>query len=247
MSDYDALRQLYRQLPAEEPSANLDAKVLAAVNAELEAEREQRARRQRRWRYQVPLATAATLVLAVALLLRLPDSRQELLEHQPDTSQEMSSAYESRAGIVADSVNAPARPPVMQSAPPPPPPPVAMPPPVIAPPAMVAAPAPAPAPAPAMELAMPSVMGFMDDRALKQASNLEKLLKEAPGMAAPEFCTRLRALWAATEATGGANGEATGEAAPECPTTDGNHQWPAPLSMAWQVNAGLVQKAELRR
>lgn len=90
---------------------------------------------------------------------------------------------------------------------------------------------------------MPSVMGFMDDRALKQASNLEKLLKEAPGMEAPEFCTRLRALWAATEATRAANGEA----APDCPTTDGDHMWPAPLPMAWQVNAGLVQKAELRR
>ena len=79
MSDSEALGHLYRQLPAEEPSTRLDATVLAAVNTELAVSREQRARSQRRWRYQVPLASAATVVLAMALFLRQPGSQQELL------------------------------------------------------------------------------------------------------------------------------------------------------------------------
>ena len=91
----------------------------------------------------------------------------------------------------------------------------------------------------ALENYVPPVMGIVADRTLKQAHNVEMLLKEAPGMAAPEFCNRLRVLWAATDAAGAA--------APDCPTTDGSHQWPAPLPMVWQVNAGLVKKAELRR
>ncbi len=91
----------------------------------------------------------------------------------------------------------------------------------------------------ALEYYAPPVMGIVADRALKQASELEMLLKEAPGMAAPEFCTRLRALWSA--------GETTVEAAPECPTTDGKHQWPVPLAVAWEVNDGRVIRAEERR
>lgn len=83
------------------------------------------------------------------------------------------------------------------------------------------------------------VMGIVADRALKQGSELDMLLQEAPGSPASEFCTRLRALWPA--------GETTVEAAPECPTTDGKHQWPAPLAVAWEVNDGRVVRAEERR
>jgi len=52
-----------------------------------------------------------------------------------------------------------------------------------------------------LENYVPPVMGIVADRTLKQAPALEMLLKEAPGMPAPEFCTRLRALWSAGETT----------------------------------------------
>ncbi len=82
--------------------------------------------------------------------------------------------------------------------------------------------------------AAPAPMGIVADQALPQAA-LAKLLAEATGMAAPLFCTRLQSLWP------------EGEAAPPCPTTDGQHQWPAPLSIVWQVDAGQVVRAEQQR
>ena len=260
MSDNDALSRLYRQLPAEEPSAQLDAQVLAAVNAELEAAREQRARWQRRWRYQVPLATAATLVLAVALLLRQPGSEQELL---PPHSEVMIAEHrlltrETDSDIAADK-NAPLKvyelrkllpPPPPMSAPPPVPAlvvvapidvptmmdmpavaPTAAPAPLVAP-AAVAVPAPAAVHVPNMAAIAP--MGIIADRALPLAQ-LRTLLSQATGMPAKEFCTRLQALWSGVGA------------APDCPTTDGQHEWPEPLPVAWRVNVGQVQSAELRR
>jgi hypothetical protein len=271
MSDNDALSRLYRQLPAEEPSAQLDAHVLAAVNAELEAAREQRARWQRRWRYQVPLATAATLVLAVALLLRQPGSEQELL---PPHSEVMLAEYglltrETGSDIAADK-NAPLKAYELRKPLPPPPPMMAPPPPMSAPPhvpapvvvapidvptmmdmpavaptaapaplvapAAVAVPAPEPAPAAVQipNIAAIAPMGIIADRALPLAQ-LRTLLSQATGMPAKEFCTRLQALWSGVGA------------APDCPTTDGQHEWPEPLPVAWRVNAGQLQSAELRR
>jgi hypothetical protein len=239
MSDNNALSRLYRQLPGEEPSAQLDAQVLAAVNVELEAAREQRARWQRRWRYQVPLATAATLVLAVALLLRQPDSEQELLPPHSEAIVENYSvlAYEAGSDIAAEK-NAPSSvrelrkltPPPM-SAPPPVPAPV-----VVAPidmPTMMAMDMPAPITAPP-SMAAPARMGIIADRALPH-TQLRTLLSQATGMPAKEFCTRLQALWSGVGA------------APDCPTTDGQHEWPEPLPVAWRVNAGHVQSADLRR
>jgi hypothetical protein len=77
-------------------------------------------------------------------------------------------------------------------------------------------------------------MGIIADAALPKMQ-LGALLNEAAGMPAKEFCERLHALWTATDA------------APDCPTTDGQHQWPAPLAVTWQVTGGHVQSAELRR
>jgi len=260
MSDNDALSRLYRQLPAEEPSAQLDAQVLAAVNTELEAAREQRARWQRRWRYQVPLATAATLVLAVALLLRQPGSEQELLPPHSEVmiAEHRSLTRETDSNIAADK-NAPLKayelrkllpPPPPMSTPPPVPAlvvvapidvptmmdmpavaPTAAPAPLVAP-AAVAVPAPAAVHVPNMAAIAP--MGIIADRALPLAQ-LRTLLSQATGMPAKEFCTRLQALWSGVGA------------APDCPTTDGQHEWPEPLPVAWRVNVGQVQSAELRR
>ncbi len=228
MSDSEALGRLYRRLPAEEPSTRLDAKVLAAVNTELAASREQRARSQRRWRYQVPLATAATVVLAMALFLRQPETQQELLSPRSEdmVSEYRVLAHEAGSDSAADK-KAPStidelrvmQPPLMSAPPPVPAPPVAE---------MMNLPAPVP------KVAGIARMGIIADGALPKMQ-LGALLNEAAGMPAKEFCERLQALWIATDA------------APDCPTNDGQHQWPAPLAITWQVTGGHVRSAELRR
>ena len=227
MSDSEALGRLYRRLPAEEPSTRLDAKVLAAMNAELAAAREQRARSQRRWRYQVPLATAATVVLAMALFLPQTETPQELRSPGGEDSVARYSALAHEAGsdIAADE-KAPStidelR--VMQ------PPPMSAPPPVPAPPMVAMMELPAPAP----NVAGIASMGIIADSAPPKMQ-LGALLNEAAGMPTKEFCARLQTLW---------SGVGT---APDCPTTDGQHQWPAPLAITWQVTGGHVRSAELR-
>lgn len=263
MSDSEALSRLYRQLPTEEPNAALDASVLAAVNAEMVAAREQRARWQRRWRYQIPLATAATLVLAVALLLRQPGSQQELLE-RPQSDDQSATGYDRESAADKDAAMA-AEPSTTASLMSPPPPPAMSPPPpvtyvpyvplpaVVAPivaptPTETSAPAPEPVPMSASveaDSAMPASkqmpamariapLGIVTDQALPPAA-LATLLAEATGMSAQEFCTRLQTLW---------HGDAT---VPACPTGDGQHEWPAPLPVVWQVNTGHVVRAELPR
>ena len=227
MSDSEALGRLYRRLPAEEPSTRLDAKVLAAVNTELAASREQRARSQRRWRYQVPLATAATVVLAMALFLRQTETPQELLSPRGEDSVAMykelaheagsDSAADKKAPSTIDELR------VMQ------PPPMSAPPPVPAPPVAEMMNLPAPVP----KVAGIASMGIIADSALPKMQ-LGALLNEAAGMSAKEFCARLQSLWTATDA------------APDCPTSDGQHQWPAPLAITWQVTGGHVRSAELR-
>ena len=228
MSDSEALGRLYRRLPAEEPSTRLDAKVLAAVNTELAAAREQRARSQRRWRYQVPLATAATVVLAMALFLPQTETPQELrsprsedgvaryrvLAHEAGSD----SAADKKAPSTIDELR------VMQ------PPPMSAPPPVPAPPVAEMMNLPAPVP----KVAGIARMGIIADSALPKMQ-LGPLLNEAAGMSAKDFCERLQTLWP---------GVGT---APDCPTTDGQHQWPAPLAITWQVTGGHVRSAELRR
>ena len=228
MSDSEALGHLYRQLPAEEPSTRLDAKVLAAVNTELAVSREQRARSQRRWRYQVPLATAATVVLAMALFLRQTETPQELLSPRSEDGVAMYKALAHEAGsdIAADQDPSSGVDELRRL--PPPPPPLSAPPPVPAPPmvAMIDLPAP--------NMARIAPMGIIADGALPKMQ-LGALLNEAAGMPAQEFCERLQALWTATDT------------APDCPTSDGQHEWPTPLAVTWQVTDGHVQSAELRR
>ena len=228
MSDSEALGRLYRRLPAEEPSTRLDAKVLAAVNTELAASREQRARSQRRWRYQVPLATAATVVLAMALFLPQTETPQEL---RSPRSEDMVSEYRVLAHEAGSDSAADKKAPstidelrVMQ------PPPMSAPPPVPAPPVAEMMNLPAPVP----KVAGIASMGIIADSALPKMQ-LGALLNEAAGMSAKEFCARLQSLWTATDA------------APDCPTSDGQHQWPAPLAITWQVTGGHVRSAELRR
>ena len=230
MSDNDALSHLYRQLPAEQPSTRLDAKVLAAVNTELATARQQRARSQRRWRYQVPLATAATVVLAMALFLRQTETQQELRSPGSEDSIARYSvlAHEAGSDIATDQ-----DPPSGAHEPRkllPPPPPMSVPPPVPAPPMVAMMELPAPVP----NMAAIAPMGIIADRALPKMQ-LGALLNEAAGMPAKEFCTGLLKLWP------------TLETAPACPISDGQHEWPEPLPVAWRVNAGQVQSAELRR
>jgi hypothetical protein len=254
MSDNDALSHLYRQLPAEQPSTRLDAKVLAAVNTELAASRAQRARSQRRWRYQVPLATAATVVLAVALFLRQPETQQELLSPRSKDGVAMykelareagsdSAAYK-KAPSTIDELRV-MQPPLMSAPPPVPAPPMVammdLPAPVSSPTvapestnAAIASAEPPPARSHVPNMAGIARMGIIADGALPKMQ-LGALLNEAAGMPAKEFCERLQALWIATDAV------------PDCPTNDGQHQWPAPLAITWQVTGGHVQSAELRR
>lgn len=252
MSDSEALGRLYRRLPAEEPSTRLDAKVLAAVNTELAASREQRARSQRRWRYQVPLATAATVVLAMALFLSQTETPQELRSPRSEDSVAMykelaheagsDSAADKKAQSTIDELRV-MQPPLMSAPPPVPAPPVVammdLPAPISSPtiapePMNAAAAEPPPARSHVPNMAGIARMGIIADGALPKMQ-LGALLNEATGMPAKEFCERLQALWIATDA------------APDCPTNDGQHQWPAPLAITWQVTGGHVRSAELRR
>ena len=230
MSDSEALGRLYRRLPAEEPSTRLDAKVLAAVNTELAASREQRARSQRRWRYQVPLATAATVVLAMALFLPQTETPQELRSPGGEDSVARYSALAHEAGSDSAADQNPSSGVHELRRLPPPPPPMSAPPPVPAPPVAEMMNLPAPVP----KVAGIARMGIIADGALPKMQ-LGALLNEAAGIPAKEFCERLQALWIATDA------------APDCPTNDGQHQWPAPLAITWQVTGGHVRSAELRR
>ena len=228
MSDNDALSRLYRQLPAEQPSTRLDAKVLAAVNTELATARQQRVRSQRRWRYHVPLATAAIVVLAMALFLRQTETQQELRSPGSEDSIARYSVLAHEAGSdTPTDKNAPSKVYELRKLLPPP---MSAPPPVPAPPMVAMMELPAPVP----NMAAIAPMGIIADRALPKMQ-LGALLHEAAGMPAKEFCTGLLKLWP------------TLETAPACPISDGQHEWPEPLPVAWRVDAGHVQSAELRR
>lgn len=223
MSDSEDLRRLYRQLPEEEPSRELDANVRAAVMATLQsADQDDRGTGQRRWRqwqrWRVPLATAATVVLAVSLML----------EQMPPPSSKPTES--TAAGIALDelsptarSVPLPERTEHSQELPTlPPPPPAPIEAPAFVPPtaAIVASPAPPPAAtmaAPAMDLS---------------ATPLQQWSLEAVGLPAAEFCVRLSALWPA------------GETVPDCPVTDGTHEWPSPVAVRWAVADGTVRSVE---
>lgn len=242
MSDSEDLRRLYRQLPEEEPSRELDANVRAAVMATLQsADQDDRGTGQRRWRqwqrWRVPLATAATVVLAVSLML----------EQMPPPSSKPTDTYKSTNGavedpgpegrstaaadIIADEYSRHQEPPAaprraerlpdLSALPPPPPAPIEAP--AFVPPtaAIVASPAPPPAAAmaaPAMDLS---------------ATPLQQWSLESVGLPAAEFCVRLSALWPA------------GETAPDCPVTDGAHEWPSPVAVRWAVADGTVRSVEL--
>lgn len=100
------LRALYRQLPADEPSAATDDAILAAAR---------RATKSgpaavpwtRRWR--VPLAAAATLLLAFGILLQMPTQRTVVQDafDEPRTLDEKSSM---NAGPTVEAVPPPAAP-----------------------------------------------------------------------------------------------------------------------------------------
>ena len=75
---HDGLGKLYRQAHQEEPNAETDRAILAAAHAH-------RARRSRPLRWAVPLATAASLILAVNLLWFTYDGHDPMqLSHQKD-------------------------------------------------------------------------------------------------------------------------------------------------------------------
>jgi negative regulator of sigma E activity len=67
--EIDAIKALYREAAGDEPSARHDDLILAAARSELASARKAKAGGLRKWR--VPVALAATLVLTVALTLRV--------------------------------------------------------------------------------------------------------------------------------------------------------------------------------
>ncbi len=73
------LARLYRQLPAEEPSAAVDARILAAAQAAADAQTAAgQLRRPSRWqRLRAPFALAATVVLAVGVLWQQRSPEEE--------------------------------------------------------------------------------------------------------------------------------------------------------------------------
>lgn len=231
MTEPDNLRDLYRQLPAEEPSATLDDQVRRAVLAELRPP-EQRTR-WRTWSgWQVPLATAATFVLAVSLLLQ---HRPLPTDAPRSIPQETAAPMAATAAVaVPDSAEHRAAP----ATAPPPPPVVAMPPPEspsVTLPVMAATAYPAPAVVPvddsaatAQGLPPPPAPASL---AIKASDFRRVLLDQAPGMPATDFCARLIVLWPADQT------------APPCPSSDGVHQWPDPVAVRWLVTAGVVREA----
>ena len=246
MSDSEDLRRLYRQLPPEEPSPELDASVRAAVLATLplagHAAPDAQPPRWQRWQkwqsWQAPLATAATVVLAVSLLLQQapPPSTTTTAAHPDDASGVASEYAEPRsvasAGIFAQEFAKDVRPPgerpqvrrldELSVSPPPPPPP---------PPAPVEAPAFVPPPAAIM--ALPAPVAATAAPAMDRSSTpLQQLSLEAIGLPATEFCVRLSAQWPSETA------------APDCPAADGTHEWPAPVAVRWTVVDGTVRSVE---
>lgn len=230
MSDSDDLRRLYRQLPEEEPSLELDARVRMAVMAALGQagqtdDHRAGSRNWQRWqRWQVPLATAATVVMAVALLLQQAPPRST----KPTT---VAAPTDTLMGITAEAVSPLVRLPEaavsakrLAASPPPAPPPVELPAVVPPPAAIVALSAPASAPTPAAAIP-PTAMDRSSD-------GLAWLSTDAVGLTAAAFCARLSPLWPA------------GETAPDCPATDGTHEWPAPVAVRWEVANGAVRHAE---
>ncbi len=74
----ERLRELYRELPADEPRAGIDAAILAA--ARRRGARDSRASLLARIRWAVPLAAAAGVVLTFALMRLAPEQRLDGFE-----------------------------------------------------------------------------------------------------------------------------------------------------------------------
>ena len=92
MTDDEKISQRYRALGAEEPPRALDDAILAAAR---------RGRRPQRW--YAPLATAAVLVLAVAVTLHMRIEQPELEAPVPRAQKEAPAAAQPQAPAVAES------------------------------------------------------------------------------------------------------------------------------------------------
>ena len=89
MSDDVEISRKYRQLEAEEPPRALDEAILAAARREAgagPASLQAQAARSSRRRWYAPLATAAVLVLAVALTLNMQLERPGIESPAPQSA-----------------------------------------------------------------------------------------------------------------------------------------------------------------
>jgi len=89
MSDPDLrdprLDQAYRELPGDEPSAELDERIRAAARRAVGARPQSLEARQRSWasRWRVPLSLAASVVVVVTLTLMVQEEERRVLDVAP--------------------------------------------------------------------------------------------------------------------------------------------------------------------
>jgi len=103
MTDDEKISRRYRELGAEEPPRALDEAILAAARREAGARPAALAARGNRQRWYAPLATAAVLVLAVAVALH---TRDEL----PDTGMDAPAPRAAKPAPAQPAAPAPAQP-----------------------------------------------------------------------------------------------------------------------------------------
>lgn len=124
MTDERKVAQRYRELGAEEPPRALDDAILAAARREAGAGPAGLRARSGRQRWYAPLATAAVLVLAVAVTLQMQHDRPGIESPAPRVAPRVAppaavteTAKEPAKSVAAAEVKAPARKPVEQRAP----------------------------------------------------------------------------------------------------------------------------------
>lgn len=119
MTDDRKVAQRYRELGAEEPPRALDDAILAAARREAGAGPAGLRARSGRQRWYAPLATAAVLVLAVAVTLQMQHDRPGVESPAPPVAPPAAvaeTAKESVKPMAAAKMKAPARKPVEQRA-----------------------------------------------------------------------------------------------------------------------------------
>ena len=97
----DDLKSLYKDSSTEQPSANIDAKILAEAEQELQPQ--DTASKPRRTGWRPIFATAASVTLVVALAFQLIPLQQQMMEPLPEAVNQPETVSENETGTAASS------------------------------------------------------------------------------------------------------------------------------------------------